>query len=157
MLPLFEIYADRLPGSFVEQKEFSIAWHYRAADPELGSIRAKELVDDLVGFTANIDLQVLEGSKVVEARNTGINKSIAALHWCSKKNYDFILAIGSDWTNEDLFKLLPETAYSIRVGSMQSYARFNLPSPFEALELLKELAENDETFEADRTRPSRSA
>jgi len=157
VLPLFEIYADRLPGSFVEQKEFSIAWHYRAADPELGSIRAKELMDDLVGFTANIDLQVLEGSKVVEARNTGINKSIAALHWCSKKNFDFILAIGSDWTNEDLFKLLPETAYSIRVGSMQSYARFNLPSPFEALELLKELAEIDETFEADRTRPSRSA
>jgi trehalose 6-phosphate synthase/phosphatase len=27
------IYFDRLAGSFIEEKEFSIAWHYRQFDP----------------------------------------------------------------------------------------------------------------------------
>ena len=148
ILPLLELYADRLPGSFIEQKEFSIVWHYRMVDPELGSIKAKELMDDLVRFTANIDVQVLRGSKAVEVRNAGVNKGIAALRWGSK-DFDFMMAIGDDWTDEDLFKVLPETAYSIRVGTTQSYARFNLPSPTEALELLKELAESNQSLQSD--------
>ncbi len=148
ILPLLEIYADRLPGSFIEQKEFSIVWHYRMADPELSSIKAKELMDDLVRFTANIDIQVLRGSKAVEVRNAGVNKGIAALRWGSK-DFDFMMAIGDDWTDEDLFKVLPETAYSIRVGTTQSYARFNLPSPTEALKLLKELAESNQSLQSD--------
>ena len=61
------------PGRMIEEKEFSLAWHYRRADP--GSLaRAKELLDDLAEYTRNIDVQVLEGNKVIEIRNTGINK-----------------------------------------------------------------------------------
>ncbi|MFQ5841367.1 MAG: bifunctional alpha,alpha-trehalose-phosphate synthase (UDP-forming)/trehalose-phosphatase [Thermodesulfobacteriota bacterium] len=149
ILPLFEIYTDQLPGSFIEQKEFSIVWHYRKADPELSSIRANELMDDLVRFTANIDVQVLQGSKAIEVRNASVNKGIAALHWGSKKDFDFMMAIGDDWTDEDLFKAIPETAYSIRVGTTQSYARFNLPNPMEALELLKELTKDNEALQSD--------
>jgi trehalose 6-phosphate synthase/phosphatase len=144
ILPILEMYADRLPGSFVEEKEFAIVWHYRRADPESASMRAKELVDDLVNFTANIDIQILQGSKVVEVRCAGVNKGVAGMHFISKDNFDFILAIGDDWTDEDLFKVLPETAYSIRVGLTQSYARFNLHSHRAVLELLQGLAKSSE-------------
>lgn len=137
--PILERYVDRLPGSLVEEKEFSIVWHYRMADPELGSIRAKELIDYLVNFTANLDVQVLQGSKVVEIRNSGVNKGIAGMHWISKNDFDFILAIGDDQTDEDLFRILPETAYSIRVGITRSYARFNLHNHMEVIELLEQL------------------
>jgi len=126
IIPILETYADRVPGAFVEEKEFSIAWHYRGADPELGSMRAKELVDDLVNFTANIDVQIVHGSKTVEVRNSGVNKGNAAIYLLSKSVFDFILAIGDDWTDEDLFKVLPKTAYSIKVGLTSSHARFNL-------------------------------
>lgn len=139
LLPILETFCLRLPGSFIEEKEFSIVWHYRMAEPELASMRAKELVDDLVNLTANIDVQVLQGNKVVEVRSAGINKGAAALHWISKGEFDFILAIGDDWTDEDLFKILPETAYSIKVGMTQSYARFNLNSHSEVIELLKKM------------------
>ena len=141
--PLLETYTDRLPGSFVEEKEFSYVWHYRKADPELASLRAKELVDDLVHFTANIDVQVVQGNKVVEVRNAGVDKGTAALHFLSKNRFDFILAVGDDWTDEDLFKIVPPTAYSIRVGITQSYARFNLPGPTDVLELLHELRKSE--------------
>ncbi|NIO19762.1 MAG: bifunctional alpha,alpha-trehalose-phosphate synthase (UDP-forming)/trehalose-phosphatase, partial [Candidatus Aenigmarchaeota archaeon] len=114
--PILELYVDRTPGSFIEEKEFSLVWHYRKTNPELGSLRVKELKEDLLHLTANLNLGVLEGSKVVEVKNVGINKGRAALRWISKKKWDFILAIGDDWTDEDTFAVLPESAYSIKVG-----------------------------------------
>lgn len=139
IFPLLEMYTDRLSGSFVEEKEYSLAWHYRMADPEMASIVAKELVDDLVNFTANIDVQVLQGNKVVEVRNAGLNKGDAGMYCKSKGDFDFIMAVGDDWTDEDLFKVLPETAYSIRIGMTQSYARFNLHNCSEVIKLVREL------------------
>lgn len=144
ILPILELYSDRLPGSFVEEKEFSCVWHYRKAEPELGPMRAKELVDDLVHFAANIDVQVLPGNRVVEVRNAGVNKGTAGMHFISKNDFDFILAVGDDGTDEDLFKIVPETAYSIRVGMTQSYARFNLPESRDVLRLLEDLGKSSD-------------
>ncbi|MDI6839478.1 MAG: bifunctional alpha,alpha-trehalose-phosphate synthase (UDP-forming)/trehalose-phosphatase [bacterium] len=141
ILPILEMYVDRLPGSFVEDKEFSIVWHYRMADPEQSSIRAKELIDDMVNLTANIDVQVLQGSKVVEVRTAGVDKGTSALHWISKNAFDFIMAIGDDCTDEDLFRILPETAYSIRVGMIPSYAKFNLHNYMEVRKFIEEMVE----------------
>lgn len=141
ILPLLEFYADRLPGSWVEQKDCSLVWHYRKADPEQGSAWAKELVDELVNFTANIDVHVLQGSKVVEVRQAGVNKGTAGMHFLTQKRPDFVLAIGDDSTDEDLFRILPQTAYSIRVGMSQSHAKFTLPDHREVLRLLDALAQ----------------
>jgi len=138
--PLLDTYSDRLPGSFVEDKEFSLAWHYRMADHEMASIVSKELLDDLVNFTANIGVQVLKGNKVIEVRNSGMTKGDAGSYWISENEYDFILGIGDDWTDEDLFKVLPETAYSIKVGAAQSQAKHSLPGSSEVQSLLGELA-----------------
>jgi len=139
LYPILKIFADRLPGSFIEEKEFSLVWHYRRADPEHASLRAHELIDQLTNFTANIDIQILRGSKVVEIRNAGINKANAAMALLSRQSYDFILALGDDWTDEDLFKSLPPNAYTIKVGNLQSYARFNLSDYRESRNLLGKL------------------
>lgn len=140
IFPLLQRYSDRLPGSFVEEKEFSLAWHYRMSDPEMASSLAKELVEGLVSFTANIDLQVVRGKKVVEVRNAGVDKGNAGLYLLKKYDFDFVLAVGDDWTDEDLFKALPEKAHSIRVGLGKSYARHSLHKHEEVLRLLQELA-----------------
>ena len=44
--------------------------------------------------------QVMQGSKVIEIRNAGIDKGKAALYFLSKADYDFVLAIGDDRTDE---------------------------------------------------------
>ncbi|MDD5067885.1 MAG: trehalose-phosphatase, partial [bacterium] len=139
--PILDVYTDRLPGSFLEEKEFALVWHYRRSDPEMALQRQRELVDELVQFTANIDIQILQGNKVIEVRNAGVNKGIASLYWKDKRPYDFILAVGDDWTDEDMFKILPSTAYTFRVGISPSYARFNLMNNQEVLKLLSELKE----------------
>ena len=144
LLPILKIYADRVSGAFVEEKEFSVAWHYRSADPERGALAARELTDDLLAFTANIDVQVLQGNKAVEVRSMGV-KGIARQRWLSKGSFDFILAIGDDWTDEDSFAVLPEGAYSIRVGITPTQARFHLRGPDEVLLLLHTLLEGNYT------------
>ncbi len=107
--PILQLYVDRLPGALLEEKDFSLAWHYRRADPEQARVRAQELLDTLADYTRNIDVQVLEGRKVIEVRPSGINKGTAAQEWLKDRAPDFILGIGDDWTDEDLFRALPRS------------------------------------------------
>jgi trehalose 6-phosphate synthase/phosphatase len=133
------MYADRLPGAMMEEKEFSLVWHYRRADLEQGAIVAHELMDDLLNFTGNIDVQVVQGSKTVEVRAAGIGKAPAARTWLREGEFDFILAVGDDRDEEDMFSVLPEGADSIRVGITRTNARFNLRGPGDVVKLLEEL------------------
>lgn len=139
--PILQLYVDRLPGAMLEEKEFSLAWHYRRTDPEQASLRAKELLDDLADYTRNIDVQVLEGDKVLEVRNTGVTKGTAATQWLENQTPGFILAIGDDWTDEDLFRALPPTAYSVRVGLANTAARYYLGNHTAVRRFLRSLTE----------------
>lgn len=137
--PVFESYVDRTPGSFIEEKNYSFVWHYRKADPELGNIRANELKFDLSGLISNHNLEILEGNKVIEIKNSGINKGRAALHRINNTHYDFILGIGDDWTDEYLFQDLPAKAYTIRVGLKNTLAKYNVNTPEDVRGLLSKL------------------
>jgi trehalose 6-phosphate synthase/phosphatase len=141
LLPILETYADRLPGALIEEKEESLAWHFRMADPEQAALRAPELVDHLLALTGKTDLQVIQGDKVVEIRHAGVNKGGAALYWVSQDDYDFILGIGDDTTDEDFFKALPASAVSIRVGMSATHAQFNIPSSAQVIDLLRALVD----------------
>jgi trehalose 6-phosphate synthase/phosphatase len=137
---ILEVFVDRLPGSFVEEKEFSLVWHFRKSDLEFGSALAKELVDYLQVFIGQLNIQVMLGNRNLEIRSVGMNKGTAALFWISKNIYDFILALGDDTTDEDLFRALPSNSFSIKVGTSRSAARFSVQSPSEILRLLSELS-----------------
>ncbi len=149
VLPIMKRYAERLPGAFVEEKEYSLVWHYRSADPEVAAVKVSEIVDDLVNFTAKIDVQVLQGNKIVEVRNAGINKGVALMSWMSENSFEFILAVGDDSTDEDMFRVLPETAYSIKVGNSESCARFRLKNQNSVLDLLDKLAMDSSIASSD--------
>lgn len=132
---------ERTPGSFIEEKDYSLAWHYRRIDRDLGEKRVREFRDVLIYLTANLDLQVLEGNKVVEIKNAGVNKGKATLNWLNEGPYDFILAIGDDHTDEDIFNVLPTDAYSIKVGLGQTKAGFNVLTVEDVRSMLAEMVE----------------
>jgi trehalose 6-phosphate synthase/phosphatase len=111
------------------------------ADPEQAALGAPELVDHLLNLTGKTDLQVIQGDKVVEVRHAGVNKGGAALFWISQDDYDFIIGIGDDTTDEDFFKALPATAVSIRVGMSATHARYNIPSSAQVIDLLRALVD----------------
>jgi len=137
--PILELYTDRTPGSSVEEKDFSLVWHFRRADSQLAYLRSQELRNAVLNLTANLDIGAFEGSKILEIKNIGISKGRVAELWLSKQKWDFVLAAGDDYTDEDLFAVLPASAYSIRVGYGISKARFNLDSVYELRLLLEEL------------------
>lgn len=145
--PILELYSDRTPGSTVEEKDFSLVWHYRRADPELAYVRGQELKMALVNMTENLDVGVFEGNKILEVKSHVVNKGWATEHWLAERNWDFILAAGDDYTDEEMFSVLPERAYSIKVGFAASKARFNVDSVEEIRTLLKRLTGdlNDKT------------
>ncbi len=138
--PILELYADRTPGSIVEEKNFSLVWHYRRADPELAYLRVQELKSALINLTENLDIGVFEGSKILEVKSRVVTKGRAAEIWIAQKKWDFILAAGDDYTDEEMFSALPEHAYSIKVGLGASKAKFNVDSVKEIRLLLKKLS-----------------
>ncbi|MFO8034716.1 MAG: bifunctional alpha,alpha-trehalose-phosphate synthase (UDP-forming)/trehalose-phosphatase [Candidatus Bipolaricaulota bacterium] len=137
---VLEFYVDRTPGSFLEEKDYSLVWHYRKTDLEFGAIRLGELKEDLSHLTANFDLGILEGNRVVEVRHAGINKGRGAAHWLGQGEWDFIFAAGDDRTDEDIFATLPDWACSVRVGLNPSQARFHLRDSQEVRGFLERLA-----------------
>jgi len=136
---VLKLAVDRIEGSLIEEKDYSLAWHYRKANPRISERHIREIVNDLLNLTANSNLKVLEGSKVVEVKSANLNKGSTAKQWISRQDWDFILAIGDDVTDEDLFRALPENAWSIKVRPGVSAAKFSLDSPDEVRSLLKEL------------------
>jgi trehalose 6-phosphate synthase/phosphatase len=140
--PILELYSDRTAGSSVEEKDFCLVWHYRRADPELAHLREQELRNALLNMTENLDVGVFEGNKILEIRKVGVNKGRATEFWIAKQNWEFLLAAGDDYTDEEMFSVLPDRAYSIKVGISISKARFNVDTPNEVRSLIKELVRN---------------
>lgn len=139
VLSIVNLFTERCPGTFVEEKTLSVAWHYRIAEKDLGFLRSRELINALTELTTHLDFQIIEGNKVIEARARGIDKGLAAQLWLKQFNYDFVLAIGDDKTDEDLFKVIPSDQFSIRVGLSQSTAKYNLKKQTNVIDLLNKM------------------
>jgi len=140
--PIIDKYILRTPGSQMEEKTFSLVWHYRNVHPELAEVRKNELKEDLIHITYNKDLSVLDGSKVIEVKNSIFNKGRGLNLWLNKENYDFVMFVGDDWTDEEAFRVLDQNAYSIKVGYSNTNARYFLLNHLEVRNLLKLMIES---------------
>ena len=136
---VLETYVDRTPGAFIEEKNYSLVWHYRKVEKGLGELRTNELVNNLRYLINDKGIQLLPGNKVLEIKNVEINKGKAALSMLQNNDFDFIMALGDDHTDEDVFKALPQNALTVKVGNNVSAARFYLKNYKEARGLLKAL------------------
>lgn len=138
--PVVRRFVERTPGSEMEEKDFSLVWHYRRVGSELAAARLAELKDVLLELTANRRLEVLEGNKVLEVRNAGIGKGRGVAPWLRRPGAGFVLAAGDDRTDEDLFGALPDRAWTVKVGAGPSQARYFLDSPAQLRALLERMA-----------------
>lgn len=138
--PILEVYTQRSPGSFIEDKTHTLVWHYRNVEASLGFSRSRELLDALHHLIRNTPLNVIDGNRVIEIRKTGIDKGSAARQLADQGDYDFILAIGDDKTDEDMFLQLQEDAVTVKIGSGQTAARYFVSKQPDAVRLLQALA-----------------
>jgi trehalose 6-phosphate synthase/phosphatase len=134
--PLMQLFVDRCAGSFIEEKNSTLAWHYRNTQQELGFSRSRELRNSLLQLITNTPLQVIDGNKVLEVRMIGVDKGATAMNLINYLNPDFILCIGDDTTDEDMFRSLRERGYTIKIGRGNTAAQYTIMSQREVYPFL---------------------
>lgn len=130
----------KTPKSKIEEKKTALVWHYRAVDAWLADLRVNQLIKELINPCSRLNLQIMRGNKVIEIKSSDYNKGSETLRLLSKDNYDFIMAIGDDTTDEDMFAVLPANSFTIKVGRISDIAKYNLPSQSLTLTFLKQIA-----------------
>ncbi|MCE5203580.1 MAG: bifunctional alpha,alpha-trehalose-phosphate synthase (UDP-forming)/trehalose-phosphatase [Actinomycetia bacterium] len=138
---LLEMFVDRTPGSFVEEKDYSLVWHYRQVNDELARARVVELKGSLASVMSDWNLAIMEGDKVLEVKVADVNKGRAAHLWMCREDLDFILVAGDDRTDEDMFDVAPEGAWTIKVGRGPTQAGHSVRNVSQFRALLTDLAD----------------
>ncbi|MED6147385.1 putative alpha,alpha-trehalose-phosphate synthase [UDP-forming] 8 [Stylosanthes scabra] len=149
------LYTEATDGSYIETKESALVWHYCDADPDFGSWQAKQLLDHLESVVANEPVVAKKGKHIIEVMPQGITKGLVAEEVLSSmsengKSPDFVLCIGDDRSDEDMFESLLTKAYggsspraleifSCTVGQKPSKANYYLDDTVDVVRLLQAL------------------
>lgn len=130
---------DKTPRSKMEVKDTTLVWHYRKVDVWLAELRAQQLINALIGPCARLNLQIVPGNKVVEIKSSDFNKGSEVLRRMAQQEFDFVLAIGDDTTDEDMFRALPTEGISIKVGNFSPIAKYRIPLQSSVIPFLSNL------------------
>jgi trehalose 6-phosphate synthase/phosphatase len=130
----------RHEGSFVEEKTYSIVWNYRSMKEKLTEDDKRQILAAIRTLPERRHFKISDCEFAIELRTIGVQKGAFAALWASNSYYDFIMAIGDGQTDEDLFKALDKTAYTIKVGrSNSSEAVYHLASQTDVLPFLESI------------------
>lgn len=138
--PILEKYVSRTAGAEIEEKDYSLVWHYRNVTPELAYVRAGELKRELIHAIDDDEIGVYTGDKIIEVKPVEISKGAAASELDAIYEPDFTLVAGDDYTDEDMFRELAHQAVTVKVGPGHTRARYRLNTVAEMNQLLEELS-----------------
>ena len=136
IMEIVQNFVDKTPRSKIEEKNTTLVWHYRNVDTWLASLREQQLFEALMIPCARLGLQIMRGNKIIEIKSPVHTKGSEARRLLATQNFDFIMAIGDDTTDEDTFRELPDFAYTIKVGNISEVARYSVKSQSKVLPLL---------------------
>lgn len=166
--PVMQLYTETTDGSTIEAKESALVWNYQYADPDFGFCQAKELLDHLESVLANEPVSVKSGQHIVEVKPQGVNKGLVAerlLLTMKQKAMlpDFVLCIGDDRSDEDMFEVIMSArdslsavseVFACTVGQKPSKAKYFLEDTTEILKMLQFLANASERAATNIPQPS---
>ncbi|KAL5200987.1 hypothetical protein ABZP36_035341 [Zizania latifolia] len=121
-------YAEATDGSYIEAKETGMVWRYEDADPRLAALQAKELLDHLAAVLTSEPVAVRSGYQIVEVIPQGVSKAIAAERIVSAMTErrgsapGFILGVGDDRSDEDMFGALANLCKDSKGGKDDSFS-----------------------------------
>jgi trehalose 6-phosphate synthase/phosphatase len=154
--PVMCLYRETTDGSTIEDRETILVWNYEDADPDFGSCQAKELVDHLESVLANEPVSVKTTSHSVEVKPQGVSKGLVARRMLASMQErgqcpDFVLCIGDDKSDEDMFQLIATAAcgdslaskaevFACTVGRKPSKAKYYLDDAAEVVRLMQGLS-----------------
>ncbi len=129
LLKLLRLYEGSTPGSFLEEKPSSLVWHYRHSDEEFGTWKASQLAEELGVITANSQVEIRHGKKIVELSSVHVSKGAAVSRILAEKDYEAVLCVGDDLTDETMFALSGQNLVTIKVGDGPTRAKCRVADP----------------------------
>ncbi|KAI7748976.1 hypothetical protein M8C21_033893 [Ambrosia artemisiifolia] len=155
--PVMSLYTETTDGSTIEDKETAMVWSYEDADPDFGSCQAKELLDHLESVLANEPVTVKRGQSCVEVKPQGVSKGLVVKRLLTTMHDramvpDFVLCIGDDRSDEDMFEVITSSVasgelispkaevFACTVGNKPSKAKYYLDDTVEIGRLMQGLA-----------------
>ncbi len=121
---MLQHFAGRTPGSFIEDKEFSLVWHYRLSESRFSDWLGQELVAMLDDMLAETELRAIRGRKSSKFVPDGFIKASPRRFVTLAGPAEFQLAAGDDRADEDMFEALDAPAWTVHVGAGRSRARW---------------------------------
>ena len=82
---------------------------------------------------------MIDGNRVIEVRLIGIDKGATASKIFEHFSPDFSLCLGDDATDEDMFRILRDKGYTIKIGNGTTAAQYTLWSQSDVLPFLRRL------------------
>jgi len=152
VLAIMERITNQTQGARIEKKRTALVWHYRNCDVWLADLREKQLINALTEPCARLNLRVMRGNKVVEVKPFDFNKGTEAARLLGKGAYGFVLAMGDDVTDEDMFRALPPDAVTVWVGGFSQVARYSLETQADTLPFLQSLAAGESVADGEEGR-----
>lgn len=159
--PVMKLYTEATDGSSIERKESALVWQYRDADLGFGSAQAKEMLDHLESVMANEPVAVKSGQFIVEVKPQEVSKGLVAERIFSSmvakgKQADFVLCVGDDRSDEDMFEIVSSaisrnilatnaSVFACTVGQKPSKAKYYLDDTTEVTSMLESLAEESDS------------
>lgn len=142
ILALLENITHKTPRSEIEIKKTALVWHYRQVDNWLAELRINQLINALIAPCTRLGLSLMRGNKIIEVKPSAYNKGTEIRRLLEKNAYDFMLAIGDDTTDEDMFTALPPEAVTIQVGCFTDKTKYTLTGQKDVLPLLAALGKS---------------
>ncbi|XP_071707692.1 probable alpha,alpha-trehalose-phosphate synthase [UDP-forming] 7 [Rutidosis leptorrhynchoides] len=155
--PVMSLYTESTDGSYIERKESALVWHFQDADTSFGSAQAKEMLDHLENVLANEPVVVKSGQYIVEVKPQGVTKGLVAEKiftsmFKDKKQADFVLCVGDDRSDEDMFVMIGDSikagiishnksVFACTVGQKPSKAEYYLDDTIEVINMLENLGD----------------
>lgn len=156
-LPAFKALAFHYEGSLLEIKDYSLAWHYRKISTKVTKSDKKQILAAIRSLPVHNYFQIYDSEFTIELRTPKINKGSFVAQWMGTRKFDFVLAIGDGKTDEDLFKMLGDQSYTIKIGpSSASHAAFHLNSQMDVIPFVHSLLLVNNDFERMKSRVKKS-
>lgn len=130
--------AASAPGSWVELKGMTVAFHDRGVAP--GRLpRLRRSVQGVARRAAGLGFRPIVGRRVVEFAPRGIDKGRALAIVRRRTIADAVFYFGDSAADEPAFQLLGPRDYSVRVGPGPTRARYRVRGPRDVSRFLRAL------------------
>lgn len=131
-------------GTYLEEKKVGYCLHYKQCKPSVALSLQSTLEKEFQHYreTEKIPCRYMISNNHFEILPQILNKGNAVKKFISFNNESFILAAGDDDTDEDLFAVLPKSAFTFKIGRKATKAKVRIAEIERFIGLLSDLADD---------------